>query len=221
MITVSKKTFSNWENHKDFDVDVDDEGNIARVRCKVCTSHINVIRQEAKRKGLRGNVLDGVLNYVDGADGAHKSNIMRHTWSGGRHTWSGGLHDWAKTKFRTEGANSSLAAPVERVEREKTQRSIEEATLKNPVVSENYKRLFVTAFHVAMTEKPLTDFPDLIYLQKRNGLKFFEGKTHEKACAAFISELAKVLRNDLKQILESVSFFFDINGWFSATKHRS
>ena len=58
-----------------------------------------------------------------------------------------------------------------------------------------------------MTDKPLTDFPDLIDLQKRNGLKFFEGKTHDKACAAFISELAKVLRNDLKQILESVSFF--------------
>ena len=75
MNTVSKKTFSN--------VDVDDEGNIARVRCKVCTPHINVIRQEAKRKGLRGNVLDGVLNYVDGVDGAHKSNIMRHTKSGG------------------------------------------------------------------------------------------------------------------------------------------
>ena len=161
---------------------VDDKDNIARVRCKVCTSHINVIRQEAKRKGLRGNVLDGVLNYVDGVDGAHKSNIMRHTKSGG-------LHDWAKTKFRTEGANPSLAAPVERVEREKTQRSIEEATLKNPVVSENYKRLFVTALHVAMTEKPLTDFPDLIDLQKRNGLKFFEGKTHDKACAAFTSGL--------------------------------
>ena len=83
MNTVLKKTFSNWENHEDFDVDVDDEGNIARVRCKVCTSHINVICQEAKRKGLRGNVLDGVLNYVDRVDGAHKSNIMRHTKSGG------------------------------------------------------------------------------------------------------------------------------------------
>ena len=65
MNTVSKKTFSNWENHEDFDVDVDDEGNIARVRCKVCTSHINVIRQEAKRKGLRGNVLTGWTEHIN------------------------------------------------------------------------------------------------------------------------------------------------------------
>ena len=71
--TVSEKTFKTWENHEDFDLDVDEDGNVTKLRCKVCTVHI-----EAKTRGLRGNVLNGVLNFVDGIDGAHKSNILRH-----------------------------------------------------------------------------------------------------------------------------------------------
>ena len=162
--TVSEKTFKTWGNQEDFDVDVDVDGNVTKLRCKVCTVHINVIRQEANRRGLRGNVLNGVLNFVDGIEGAHKSNILRHTKADG-------LHNWAKSKYNGGGASSStLTAPIER---EKNQRSTEDATVKNTVVKENYRRLFVTALHIAMSEKPLSDFPNLIDLQKKNGLKFF------------------------------------------------
>ena len=51
-ITVSEKTFKTWENHEDFDLDVDEDGNVTKLRCKVCTVHINVIRVEAKTRGL-------------------------------------------------------------------------------------------------------------------------------------------------------------------------
>ena len=50
--TVSEKTFKNWENHEDFDLVVVEDGNVTKLRCKVCTLHINVIRQEAKTRGL-------------------------------------------------------------------------------------------------------------------------------------------------------------------------
>ena len=63
--------------------------------------------------------------------------------------------------------------------------------MRNPVFKENYRRLFVTALHIAMTEKPLSDFPNLIDLQKKNGLKFFEGKTYDKARATFIAGSTK------------------------------
>ena len=148
----------------------------------MCIVHINVIRQEAKTRGLRGNVLNGVLNFVDGIDGAHKSNMLRHIKADG-------LHNWAKSKYNGGGASSStLTAPAER---EKKQLSIEDATVRNPVFNENYRRLFVTALHISMTEKPLSNFPNLVDLQKKNGLKFFEGKTNDKACATFIAGSTK------------------------------
>ena len=121
--TVPEKTFKTWENHEDFDLDVVEDANVTKLRCKVCTVHNNVIRQEAKTRGLRGNVMNGVLNFVDGIDGAHKSNILRHTRADG-------LHNWAKSKYNGEGASSStLTAPIER--EKKKQRSIEDATVRN------------------------------------------------------------------------------------------
>ena len=55
-----------WDNSEDFDIEVDDDNLVTKVRCNVCTEHMNVIRQEARTKGLRGNVLQGILKYVDG-----------------------------------------------------------------------------------------------------------------------------------------------------------
>ena len=51
------------------------------------------IRNEALRRNLRGNVLDGVKNYVDGVLYIHKSNFDKHIKAQS-------LHDWAKRKFR-------------------------------------------------------------------------------------------------------------------------
>lgn len=72
-----------------------------------------------------------------------------------------------------------------------------------------YRRLFVTALHVVLSERPLSDFPDLIDLQKKNGLKFFSegGKSHDKACAQFIQFLADSMLEDLRQIMKNVAFF--------------
>ena len=55
-----------------------------------------------------------------------------------------------------------------------------------PTTKENYHRLIVTAFHIALHERPLLDFRDLINLQKEKGLKFLGGKSHKKACAEFL-----------------------------------
>lgn len=201
--TVSKKTFDTWEYHDEFDVDVDESGNVVKLRCKVCTININNIRREAASRNLRGNVIKGVLNFVDGVDGAHKSNFLRHIKSGG-------LHSWARGKYGT-CASSSSSALTEQVRnapsREQNQKSIEETTVNNPIVIENYRKLFVTALHIVLTEKPLSDFSNLVDLQKKNGVKFFEGKCHEKACKEFVMYLADVLRDDVKQMLKRVHFF--------------
>ena len=72
---------------------------------------------------------------------------------------------------------------------------------------ENYTNLIRTALHIALKEKPYSDFSGLIDLQRS---KFLKGKTHRKACAEFIECLAKVVRNDLREILSNFySTMFD------------
>ena len=63
------------------------------------------------------------------------------------------------------------------------------------------------AIHIALNRRPLPNFPDLINLQKKNGLIFLGGKSHEKACVEFIDLVAEVIRSDIKNILSSVYFF--------------
>ena len=56
------------------------------------------------------------------------------------------------------------------------------------------------ALHIALKERQLSYFSDLIELQQKNELKFLKGKIHEKACAEFIDILADVLRTDIQNI---------------------
>ena len=77
---------------------------MTKLKCKVCTINLHNIRREASWQGLCGNVMKGVLNFVDCIEGAHKSNILRHTKSGG-------LHSRAKTKYGTWSSSPSAMLP--------------------------------------------------------------------------------------------------------------
>ena len=76
--TVSKNPFIKWDGYEDFDAEFDDDGDVILLKCKICTVNINEIRKEAKTRNIRGNVLQGLLNFVDGVKGAHIGNFMRH-----------------------------------------------------------------------------------------------------------------------------------------------
>ena len=130
------------------------------------------------------------MKYADGISYAHKGNVDKHVKSGG-------LHDWAKQKFQGNVTEQPKNVPVV----EKNQRTLQD-TIQAPSNIANYRRLFVTALHIAMKEKPISDFEDLIELQQNNGLK-----SHEKACAEFIAVLADTLKKAIKLILLQVSAF--------------
>lgn len=206
--TVSKKTFKKWSCSDDFDIELDDDDNVIKVTCKICVQYLQQIRVEARARDLRGSVLDSLLKYADGVKSAHKGNIEKHTKSGG-------LHDWAKKKFyldKTPQANGASNFSTQNNNSSSAQCSKDgQTSLVNtfygPTTKGNYRRLIVTALHIALNERPLSDFPDLINLQKKNGLKFLEGKSHEKACAEFIDLLAETVKDDIKNILSNVRFF--------------
>ena len=182
-----KETFLEWKGREDFDYEVDEDDDIVLVKCKICTVYINEIGKEGNARNIRGNVLTGLLNLVDGVNGAHKGNFLQHIKANG-------LHDWAKKKFTktsNEVVDAETAGPsgTNQQSGKKKQCSLEESAIKNLVVRENYWRLLCTALFITLKERPLVDFSDLINLQKKNGLTFFEGKNHVNACGDFIDYL--------------------------------
>ena len=145
---------------------------------------------EARKRNIRGTALDSLLKYADRISYAHKGNVDKHVKSVS-------LHDWANKKFQGNVTEQPKIFPVV----EKNQRTLQD-TIQAPSNIANYRRLFVTALHIAMKEKPISDFEDLIELQQNNSLK-----SHEKACAEFIAVLADTLKKAIKLILLQVSAF--------------
>ena len=90
--SVHVKTFMKWECNEDFTYECDEEKRITMLKCTICTKYISAIRQEARFRNLSGQVMKGLLSYVDGVTYIHKSNVLRHCRSGS-------LHSWAKQKY--------------------------------------------------------------------------------------------------------------------------
>ena len=126
------------------------------------------------------------------------------------HVRSGSLYEWAKKKFcnkdiedcSSEASCSSAAGtsqgPLHRL--------ITEA------VEKNYIRLFNTALALAMPEKPFTDFPFTIEMQKRNGVNFMPGKDDKHSCSIFVHFLVEAIQDDIKSILASMNSCGEIDG---------
>ena len=103
--TVTKKTVLKWNSHEDFDYKVDEENNIIKLTCKVCCTHLQQIRVEARKRNVCGTALDGLLKYADGISYAHKGNVDKHVKSGG-------LHDWVKEEFQGNVTEQPKNVPV-------------------------------------------------------------------------------------------------------------
>ena len=197
--TVTVKTFLKWKCHDEFEYEMDEVSeDLTLLKCKICSVNYAEIRKEAKRRNLCGNILDGILNYTDGVRYIHKANFDKHVKSGS-------LHDWAKKNFVTINKSNNSAEPHVQLSVDPSQTTIFSSIGK--AAQENYTNLIRTALHIALKEKPYSDFSGLIDLQRSNGLKFLEGKIHRKACAEFIECLAKVVRNDLREILNNSNFY--------------
>ena len=53
--TVKVGTFKKWSfPEDDFEYEVDEEGYITKLKCKVCYNYLSQIKEEARRRLLRG-----------------------------------------------------------------------------------------------------------------------------------------------------------------------
>ena len=202
---VTRKTFLKWQHSADFDHEVDENDDLSFLKCKVCTSYLREIRKEAWIRNIHGNVLDGILNYTDGVQYIHKSNFDKHVKSGSL--------PWAKSTYAHAATGSTIEEPQVLLECNQT-------TINDTIESSargNYEKLVRIALHITLKEKPYSDFPHLIDLQKSNGLKFLQGKTHRKTCAELIECLADVVRSDLKEIIYNANFYSSL---FDGSQHK-
>ena len=161
--------------------EINDEDNIIKLACKVCSTYLQQIRVEVRKKSMRWWTLESLLKY-DGVSYAHKRNVDNHVKSNS-------LYDWVKKTFQ-ENITASPAATEE-----KNHKTLKDIVSTSSNVA-NYRRLFVTAFHIGLKEKPLSDFQDLIELQLKNSLKFLQ-ESHEKVSPVYRYILADTLKRDI------------------------
>lgn len=133
----------------------------------------NRYKQRLKKEMCVNQLQKVLLQYAEGVSYAHKGNVDKHVKSNV-------LHDWTK-KYSTGTLLLVLPLP------QKKSKNVRRYCINSMKRDELQK----TFCHCLTSERPLSDFEDLIELQQKNDLKFLQGKSHEKACAQFIDILAE------------------------------
>lgn len=91
--TVNKQTFKKWDFGPILTfLRADDDGNLRKLQCKICSAHLGDILREAKHRSMKGVAMHGITNLAEGLESVHRGNLYRHIKSGS-------LHDWAKRKL--------------------------------------------------------------------------------------------------------------------------
>ena len=188
------------------------------LRCVVCSEQWPLIKKEATKRGLKGQVLVSVKQYIDGVQYVHRSNVDRHCKSV--------LHEFALMQQKrnstvsrpnisniTNDMNSDVMTVGEDVDNhnersvaceKQGQRAVD--VMQKDQSTDTYMKLFNTALHLVIEEKPFTKFPKLIELQRKNGLKLLSGKTNRTVCTDMVKTMAEVVREDMKEIIENANF---------------
>ena len=72
----------------------------------------------------------------------------------------------------------------------------------NPADKDSLRAKFNTTYYVLKKERPLTDYPDVLNLQTKNGInKLGASYSTPNACAYFADYIGKVMREDLKKLI--------------------
>ena len=215
--SVTEKTFVKWPMSKCFTYEVNEETNkLENLRCVVCSEQWPLIKKEATKRGLKGQVLVSVKQYIDGVQYVHRSNVDRHCKSGS-------LHEFALMQKKrnsrpnisniTNDINSDVMTVGENVDNhnersvscEKQGQRAVDVMLKDQS-TDTYMKLFNTALHLVIEEEPFTKFPKLIELQRKNGLKLLSGKTNRTFCTEMVKTMAEIVREDMKEIIKNANF---------------
>ena len=83
---------------------------------------------------------------------------------------------------------------------------------------EGYRKLFTTAYHLAVDGLPLSSFKTFVKVQKSNGLKLIEGTDSSDRAREFVHEIADTIRRKLTSMISSCSAFSVLSDGSQARK---
>ena len=72
---------------------------------------------------------------------------------------------------------------------------------------ETLRICFNSAYHLVKQERPFSDYPDLITLQHKNGIKKFRSYVTDRAVADFTDCIAEVKKEDLIKAISTSNYF--------------
>ena len=72
---------------------------------------------------------------------------------------------------------------------------------------ETLRICFNSAYHLVKQERPFSDYPDLITLQHKNGIKKFQSYVTDRAVADFTDCIAEVKKEDLIKAISTSNYF--------------
>ena len=165
------KTVKHWEKEYDIKLewDVKPSGNAENIRCLTCKDN------DGRLQGLKNYN----CSWIDSSKNATSDSVRKHVNTDmhrravdiemQKHL---GSQKYAENVMKTTPIGKSLTKMEERSK-------------------EMLKMRFNTAYYLAKKEKPFSDYPDLLALQEKNGIKKQNGYCTPRAAVDFIDYIAK------------------------------
>ena len=157
------------------------KGKVVKLKCKVC------IEFESRITSIKGFS----RGWITGTDSVKKDSLFKHT-SGDPHLY---VKDLQKKKSLGASDFNRVVLSSTPIGRGLTKMTEEDKEILNS--------RFNTAYYLEKNERPYSDFPDLIALQEKNGVKQSSRYCNERAGANFLDTVGETIResfvNDLRQ----------------------
>lgn len=184
--TAKLKTVQKWE--KDLNVKLDkviERGVVIKVKCFLCKKHLDSIKTLRNFSSI----------WIDGSNSVKKDSIQKHL--------SGEAHKRASELELRETLGG--AAFNEKVVKETPiGKGLSKMAKKD---LETLRICFNSVYYLVKQERPFSDYPNLISLQHKNGVKNFKSYITDRAAADFTDHIAEVSKDELIETIKDANYF--------------
>ena len=181
----SLKTVKKWEEELNCELEKNvANGKVTSIKCKVC------IKFEATLKTMRSFT----PAWIEGTKSVKKDTLQKHLKSE--------LHLKA-----LDLQNKTELAPSKYNEHVLVNTPIGRGLVRMADIDrENLRVCFNTAYHIAKSEQPYSDYPGLLDLQFKNGVQAFNSYKNDRAAAQFVDVIADELKDNLIKLLTNARY---------------
>ena len=180
------KTVKSWEKSLSTDLEKEITGSkVTKVKCKVCCKY------ESRITSIKGFS----RRWIEGTDSVKKDSLMKHV-NGDPHKFAVELQQ--KESLGAARFNEKVieATPIGRGLKKMTE---EEGEL--------LKNRFNSAYYLSKSERPYSDFEELLELQEKNGAKYHKGYRNERSAANFVDTCGQVIKDNMVQDLLNAKYY--------------